>query len=209
MDKLIIEVAMNEMTSKAQNPRVPYGPAEVAADAAECAAAGASVLHFHAREPETGEQEWTGLERYREGVRLIRECGVSSDVVFYPTYKGLTETSLAHVAALAADDEARLAMAALDVGAVNLNRFDPVAGVFDNAGYSKAFSYEGMTYFYELCRENGLRPYNGCAEPGHIRHVLTFMQLGLGQGAYFAKILHVGIRAVRHAPDPARPPVLP
>ena len=88
MDKLIIEVAMNEMTSKAQNPRVPYGPAEVAADAAECAAAGASVLHFHAREPETGEQEWTGLERYREGVRLIRECGVSSDVVFYPTYKG-------------------------------------------------------------------------------------------------------------------------
>ena len=86
MDKLIIEVAMNELTSKAQNPRVPYGPAEVAADAAECAAAGASVLHFHAREPGDGRAGMDGPGAVPRGraphprVRRLVRCGLLSYV---------------------------------------------------------------------------------------------------------------------------------
>ena len=179
MDKLIIEVAQNELLPKALNPNVPYGPEEIATDAEACVAAGASLLHFHARDPDTGETEWTNTDRYRETMRLIRERGVSRDVLFYPTYKFLNEVSLAHVAALAADDDVRLAMAAVDVGAVNLNRFNRDTGTFTNPDYSKAYSYERMTFFYELCKANGLRPLNGCAEPGHIRHVLAFKELQL------------------------------
>jgi 3-keto-5-aminohexanoate cleavage enzyme len=45
----ILEVAVNEATTKEQNPNVPYGPDEVIADALACAAAGASAIHFHGR----------------------------------------------------------------------------------------------------------------------------------------------------------------
>ena len=42
-----VEVALNEATSKAQNPNVPIGSDEVIADALECVAAGATAVHFH------------------------------------------------------------------------------------------------------------------------------------------------------------------
>jgi hypothetical protein len=45
----ILEVAVNEATTKEQNPNVPYGPDEVIADSLACAAAGASAIHFHGR----------------------------------------------------------------------------------------------------------------------------------------------------------------
>ena len=179
MQKLIIEVSMNELMAKEDNPNVPYSPAEIADDAVACVEVGASILHFHARHPETGEQEWTNASRYQESLREIRERGVTRDVLFYPTYKGLDEQSLAHVATLAQDGDVRLAMAALDVGAVNLNKYDPITKEFADPSRAKAFSHQEMTFFYELCRANGIRPYNGCAEPGHIRHTIAYLDKGL------------------------------
>ena len=80
--RIIVEVGLNEFTTKAQNPNVPYGPDEVAADATECAAAGAAVVHFHAR-GDDGAQDWSGTQRYREALELIAS---GSDVVAYPSY---------------------------------------------------------------------------------------------------------------------------
>jgi uncharacterized protein (DUF849 family) len=91
---VIVEVGQNEFTTKAQNPNVPYGPEEVAADAVACAAAGAAVVHFHARDG-GGEQDWSGTARYRQALDLIAG---SSDVVAYPSYFG----DHSHVWALAA-----------------------------------------------------------------------------------------------------------
>ena len=56
--RVIIEAALHELVSKSANPHVPYGPEEVAADAAACAEAGATLVHFHARDSESGEQRW-------------------------------------------------------------------------------------------------------------------------------------------------------
>jgi uncharacterized protein (DUF849 family) len=80
--KAIIEVGLNEFTTKAQNAHVPYGPDEVAADAIACADAGAAVVHFHAR-ADDGTQDWSGAERYQRALDLI---GAGSDVVAYPSY---------------------------------------------------------------------------------------------------------------------------
>ncbi len=68
--RLIIEVGLNEFTSKDQNPHVPYGPDEVADDAVACAAAGAAVVHFHAR-ADDGAQDWSGAARYQQAFDLI------------------------------------------------------------------------------------------------------------------------------------------
>lgn len=179
MQKLIIEVAMNELMEKAENPHVPYGPEEVARDAVPCVEAGASVLHFHARDARTGEQLWTSTETYAAGMRQVFEQGVPRDILFYPTYKGLTEPSLAHVAALSRDQDTRLAMAALDVGAVLLNRYNPRTKQFASPETGKVFTHQQQMWFMELCRRAGVRPYNGCAEPGHIRHILTYLEMGL------------------------------
>jgi len=80
--KAIIEVGLNEFTTKSQNPHVPYGPDEVAADAVACAEAGAAVVHFHAR-ADDGNQDWSGAERYQRAMGLI---AARSDVVTYPSY---------------------------------------------------------------------------------------------------------------------------
>jgi len=82
--RIIVEVGLNEFTTKAQNPHVPYGPDEVAADARACAAAGAAVVHFHARD-DSGEQDWSGVDRYSRALELI---AADSDVVAYPSYFG-------------------------------------------------------------------------------------------------------------------------
>jgi len=54
-DKVIITAALaGAATMKNQNPNVPYTRDEFVADAVKCYEAGASIVHIHARDPETG-----------------------------------------------------------------------------------------------------------------------------------------------------------
>jgi uncharacterized protein (DUF849 family) len=179
MRPLIIEVAQNELMEKAENPHVPYGPEEVAADAAACVAAGASMLHFHARDATTGEQLWTSAATYADALRRCFARGVPRDVVFYPTYEWISADKLAHVFALRRDPEVRLRLAAIDIGAVLLNRFDARARSFERADWGKVFTHQQTIAFLEQCRAAGLRMYSGCAEPGHLRHLAAYRELGL------------------------------
>ena len=50
--KLIIEARVNEYMMREHNPHVPWTPAEIAEAAAEAREAGASIVHFHARNPD-------------------------------------------------------------------------------------------------------------------------------------------------------------
>jgi len=54
MTNLIIDVRINEYTLRKDNPNVPYSPEEIANQALECSREGASILHYHARDPQTG-----------------------------------------------------------------------------------------------------------------------------------------------------------
>jgi 3-keto-5-aminohexanoate cleavage enzyme len=54
-DKLVISAALSgAATMKTQNPAVPYTPEEFAEESYKCINEGASVVHVHAREPESG-----------------------------------------------------------------------------------------------------------------------------------------------------------
>jgi uncharacterized protein (DUF849 family) len=46
---MLIKAAINGGRTKAEHPRVPISPAEIARDVAECLAAGVSVIHVHVR----------------------------------------------------------------------------------------------------------------------------------------------------------------
>ena len=55
---------------KRDNPAIPLSPAEIAAEVARCAAAGASIAHLHARNPDGSPTQ--SLEVYREITDRIR-----------------------------------------------------------------------------------------------------------------------------------------
>ncbi|MGZ4359092.1 MAG: 3-keto-5-aminohexanoate cleavage protein [Gaiellaceae bacterium] len=85
LPKLIVNVALTGMVpTKAENPAVPITPDEIADDAARCVQAGASIVHFHARD-EQGQPSWRP-EIYREIVSRVRErC---DDVIVCVTTSG-------------------------------------------------------------------------------------------------------------------------
>jgi uncharacterized protein (DUF849 family) len=63
--------------TRARNPAVPATPREIADQAVDAARAGASIVHIHVRDPETGKSS-TKFGYYEEVVQRIRasRCGV-------------------------------------------------------------------------------------------------------------------------------------
>jgi uncharacterized protein (DUF849 family) len=64
---VIIECAINGVTSKTVNPNMPIEPAEIAADALACLEAGAAIMHNHI--DRVGISQDKAVERYQEGWR--------------------------------------------------------------------------------------------------------------------------------------------
>jgi 3-keto-5-aminohexanoate cleavage enzyme len=163
VDKLIIEASINESVAKADNPHIPYGPEEGAADAIACAKAGAAIVHYHARDQQTGENLWSdGAATYLECYRMIRaEC---PDVIVYPTQRGYRLEDVPHVFELARDAEEGLELATVDV--------------FPTGGFTRNDSSTMVTLMQELQR-HGVAYSIGVREIGHMRHVRRYCDLGL------------------------------
>lgn len=181
-DAVIVEAALHELVDKTANPHVPYGPDEVAADAAACVDAGSTFLHFHARDADTGAQRWHDDAIYAEAIAGIRSRGVASDVPWYPTYPGVrpgvaVRDSMPHLAALAAPPVG-LELAAIDLGSGNLSAYDPARKAFLDPDGVKQQPHSLFGEFAEFCAEHDLRPYLGVYEPGHLRHIAAYLDLG-------------------------------
>lgn len=121
-DAVIIEVALNEAAGRAPNPHVPYGPQECAADALRCYDAGAAVVHWHARDPVTGEQHLGDVALYGEALDQIAGRGMLG----YPSYPVDTsvpsDRRLAHVWEL--HDRHGLELAPVDIGSASIVVWD-------------------------------------------------------------------------------------
>jgi len=69
MDPVIIECAINAVTSKATNPHVPVEPSEIAEDALACIEAGAAIIRNHIDRYGLGVEE--AAQRYRPRLRHL------------------------------------------------------------------------------------------------------------------------------------------
>src|SRR5438477_6859838 len=79
--RVIIRVAVNEMQPKGLNPRIPYGPEEVATEAIACAQVGASIVHFHSRTndgAQATDDDRNGAGIYRRALELV---ALQSDII--------------------------------------------------------------------------------------------------------------------------------
>jgi len=80
---VLIDVGLNEFTTRAENPHVPLSAEEVARDALACESAGASSVHFHARAAD-GSQAWGDATYYRRTMELVARA--SAPPLWYTTY---------------------------------------------------------------------------------------------------------------------------
>ena len=112
MDPLIITVAgVGAELSPAQQPNLPVSPDDLARDALECAAAGASIYHLHVRDQDG--RPTMDKERFRAGMEAIRS--VTDLVVQFTSGGAVTDPEEARIAPL----ELRPEMATLTTGSVN------------------------------------------------------------------------------------------
>jgi len=192
----MIEAAINELASKDQNPNVPYSPEEIARDAVACVRAGASIVHFHARDPETGAQLWHGVEAYTEAIKQIRsEC----DAIVYPTYPPgpSKDERIRTVLALVDDPDVGLEMATLDVGATNTGGVD-ADGQWSGGAYVN--SHDDLAFLMGALSARGVAFSLGVRDVGHMRHVRSYLGNGLVSAPLVVKIFMAEDRI--HGPYP-------
>ena len=180
MQKLIIQVRVNEGQMRSANPHVPYSPGEIAETVVECWRAGASVVHWHAREPQNGEAS-TDAALYAEAARLIkREC----DIVLFPTLGAnmlpTVAERTAHIAAMAKDPATKPDCVPADMLTTNMDIFDASQKRFVTGGDRIYLNTTAM--LQELCESMtaiGVRPVAMMWNIAGIRLTKAFIAMGL------------------------------
>jgi 3-keto-5-aminohexanoate cleavage enzyme len=178
--KLIIEVALNENLTREDHPHVPITPDEVARDAYDCANAGASIVHIHARDPATGEHRPGDAEIYAETMERIRE---KCDVMVYPTqsYRLDDDAVNPHIRALAAHDTAPLELAFQFVssGGWGTTRTGQMGRSVAGDTLTDSGDPKDPHALLRFCREAGVKPKFVVYELGSLRHLLACRDAGL------------------------------
>jgi uncharacterized protein (DUF849 family) len=204
-DAVIVEVGLNEAAMRAQNAHVAYSPSECAADATRCADAGAAVVHWHARDAETGAPRFGDVALYAEALELMR---AGSDLLAYPTYPVDLPVAdrLDHVWTLGT--EHGLELAPIDIGSVTNVLWDATdhdffgvdllgdAAVVDNP---LSFTLGGLARADEL----GMVPTLGAFDVGFTRTMVLLTESGRLRPPVFVKIFLSGAWAVGPFPSEA------
>jgi 3-keto-5-aminohexanoate cleavage enzyme len=186
-EKIIIEAALNEQSPKAANPNVPITAEECAADALASAAAGAAIVHFHARDPETGALLSPGTETYATAMRAIR--AERPDLLVYPTYTGgeVAAERFAFLAELADDPSVRLGAATIDPGGLIFSFVDEATGAIRGDGIF-GVTLDHFRYFLDLATAKGIQYSVVVREPGHVRITVAAHRQGWMTGTILFKL---------------------
>jgi 3-keto-5-aminohexanoate cleavage enzyme len=201
-DAVIVEVGLNEATSRAQNPNVAYSPSECAQDALRCVDAGAAVIHWHARDPVTGDQRLGDIELSAAALDEMRGSGALA----YPSYPVdiPIDERLDHVWALR--EHHGLEIAPVDIGSVSVVLWDERShdlvgvdatrerGVVAN---TIAFTVDGL----ERARVHGMLPSLGAFDLGFTRTMVLLAESGRLRQPVFLKIFLSGSWAVGPFPS--------
>ena len=170
---VILEVALNGATSKAQNPMVPRASGEIAGDAIACLEAGAAIVHTHTDGPTLPPRE--GASLYLEAYRPV--LAARPDAILYPTIAigGSIGERYDHTVHLA--EAGAIRCAPFDTGSVNLGGSAP-DGWPVAMDFVYANSPNDIRYMAEVCRVQRLGPSVAVFEPGFLRVVASAWRAG-------------------------------
>jgi len=171
-EPVIIEAAINGVTTKTQNSNTPRSPEEITADALRCLDAGAAIVHNHIDVFMV--EGAVAAERYLEGWRPV--LAERPDALLYPTTNAGPDVqgAYAHITPLAESGLMRISIA--DPGSVNLGGLD--ADRLPSAGFVYANSFDDIRYQLELCERHRLGPSMAIFEPGFLRAALAWWRAG-------------------------------
>lgn len=183
-DKVIIEVRINEYLMRDRNRNIPWTPEEIARDAAACREAGASIVHFHARNDDGSASHDTGV--YGAAVRLIRE---RSDILVHPTLGFVTVAGDAErirpLKTLMQDPATRPDFAPTDMGSMNIDTYDRAANAFRSNDKVYVNSIKTLEFFCREMQGGGVKPSLLVWSIPGMRTVDAFMNLGIVKAPAF------------------------
>ncbi len=169
--KVWLEVALNGPWGRELQPRIPICPNEIIEEGIAAAAAGASIIHLHAYDPNTGRQN-DDPETY---ARIFEGIRARTDALVYPTIplsgstlSGTAETAsdrFTHVEFLAA--RGLIDMTVVDPGSVNFARADDPSG--SETGFVYLNREDHILKGLEVAAAHGLTPSYAIYEPGFTR----------------------------------------
>lgn len=191
MKKLILEARINEFTMRDPNPHVPWSVDEIVDTALACHAAGAAIIHFHARGP-NGEPS-NSYETYHEAVsRIKRQC----DVMIHPTLgavevSGTPRERVANVLQLKADG-LKPDLAPLDFASGNIDHLDPATHRYDTEDRVYINTTGALRGMAEILRENGVKPMAVTWHVPSLRQAIAFARNGTLDAPLFMQFLLSG-----------------
>jgi uncharacterized protein (DUF849 family) len=189
MNKLIIEVRVNEYAMRGDNPNVPWTPEEIGREARAAQDAGASIVHFHARRPDGAPAH--AIEDYAAAIRAIR---ANSDLLINPTLgqitKGGTLERIAHLEAFAGDAVLQPEIVGLDPGSTNIDVFDAAARRFvtDDKVYVNA--HGTLLAFTRRFAELGIKPALACWSIPFLRSAAALIEMAQAADPAYLLLVH-------------------
>jgi 3-keto-5-aminohexanoate cleavage enzyme len=162
MDKLIVTAGLTGSgISKEQTPHIPITPDEIVRSGVEASAAGASVLHVHVRDTETG----LGTQDLAVFEPIVDRLRAETDAVLCLTTSGIPGRNLPteeRIAPLSLRPE----LASFDAGSINT-----LAGVFLNPP-------EFLDALAARALELGVKLELECFDAGHVATCLRYLDGG-------------------------------
>jgi 3-keto-5-aminohexanoate cleavage enzyme len=198
VEKTIITAAVTgALTTRQQNPNVPYTPQEIAKAAIDSRKAGAAIVHLHTKDPSTGKPLHKS-ELFKETIRIIRnECDV---IINTSTGAGpgcTLEERIAIIPELSVDPKVKPEMASLNCGSLNfgiLNRKKREFILND----VQMNPWASLLHFADTMKEYGVKPELEIYDAGMINNARVLISLdALKPPLHFQFVLGVlgGIQA--------------
>lgn len=204
MEKLIITAAITGGASPEDNPHLPKTPREQVRAALEAYEAGASVIHIHARNPETGKGEQKA-KWFEEAIVPIREkCDVIINVTTGGSgrrvdgdwlYKEIPEESVkgrvSVVPELCKNPLAKPDLASFNAGSPVIDIYNQKKREFI-LKFVMVHSFPDMVYVAETMKACGVKPELECYDIGMINNARVLGEMGhIEQPLYFQFVLGV------------------
>ncbi len=204
MEKLIITAAITGGASPDANPYLPKTPKEQVAATLEAYEAGASVVHLHPRNPETGKGE-NKAQWFEEAVVPIKEqCDiivnvstggtgkrVDGDYLFKEVPEESVKGRLSVIPALAQNPRAKPDLASFNAGS-------PVIDIYNRKKkdfllkFVMVHSFPDMVHMAEVMKANQVKPELECYDIGMINNAIVLAEMGhLEKPLYFQCVLGI------------------
>lgn len=185
-DKTIITCAVTgSVHIPTMSPHLPITPDEIVEEAVAASEAGASIVHLHVRNPETGEPI-SDLNIFRDVAGRIKS---ETDVIIQPTTGGAPTMETEERVAVIPELEPE--MATFNMGSFNFGLY-PVLDMYDEfkyeweRGYLESTrdaifsnSFQDLEQIISVFNEYGTVPELECFDMGHLYNAKHFVDRGL------------------------------